>query len=284
MASERSFSGDQLREVLKRAAELQGSGSSVPEGPALTVAELEQVAEEAGLDPAHIRQAVHEMDAARVRRRTADASDTHLFVERWIEAPMTARTKDVVKAELSHLHDIPLEWTLSNPLEWTTTRHVGDTWELNFRSLTRADLRVSLQPRDDAFRLRLARPVAAGGRPLFEALSWSVLVAAISVPGFIVGTSQALMAVLGVLLVYAASVAVLYAGFSHWRTSQHASLETLGDQLTSALIAAEAPDSLNTATATDRRTRHEPSLEVEEEPRRTGSTENAAARGPRQRG
>lgn len=284
MGSERTFSGDQLRDVLKRAAELQGSGSSAPEGPALTVAELEQVAEGAGLDPAHIRQAVREMDAARVSRRTTDASDTHLFVERWIELPLSARTKDIVRAELSHLHDVPLQWTLSNPFEWTTTKQVGDTWELNFRSLSRSDLRVSLQPRGDALRLRLARPVAAGGRPLFEALSWSLLVAAISVPAFIVATSQALIAVLGVLLVYAASVGVLYQGFSHWRTSQHASLEKLGDQLADALIAAETPDPLDAPVATGRGVRHEPSLELEEESRRTGATENSSAQRSRQRG
>ena len=287
MGSERTFSGDQLRDVLKRAAELQGSGPSTPEGPALTAAELEEVAKGAGLDPAHIRQAVREMDAARVRRRTTDASDTHLFVERWIELPMTSRTKDIVRAELSHLHDVPLQWTLSNPFEWTTTKQVGDTWELNFRSLSRSDMRVSLQPRGDELdelRLRLARPVSAGGRPLFEAVCWSLLVAAISVPAFAVATSQALTAVLGVLLVYAASVAVLYQGFSHWRKSQHASLEKLGDQLADALIAAEAPDPLGTAASTGRRARHEPSLKLEDEPRRTATPEDSSPERSRQRG
>lgn len=282
MGSERTFSGDQLRDVLKRAAELQGSGASSSEGPALTVAELEQVAKGAGLDPAHIRQAVREMDAARVSRRTTDASDTHLFVERWIELPMTPRTKDIVKAELSHLHDVPLQWMLSNPFEWTTTKQVGDTWELNFRSLSRADLRVSLQPRGDEVRLRLARPVSTGGRPLFEAVLWSLLVAAISVPAFIVATSQALIAVLGVLLVYAASVGVLYQGFSHWRKSQHASLEKLGDQLADALIAAEAPSPVGTAASTGRRVRDEPPLQLEEEPQDTtaaGARERSRQRG-----
>ena len=106
---------------------------------------------------------------------------------------MSSRTKDIVKAELSHVHDVPLQWTFSNPLQWTTTKQVRDTWELNFRSLSRADLRVSVQHRGDGLdelRLRLARPVSVGGRPFFEAVCWSLLVAAISVPAFAVATSR----------------------------------------------------------------------------------------------
>ncbi len=265
MSDERTFSGDQLRDVLRRAAELQGSAPSTTEGPALTEEELEHVAESAGLDPAYVRQAVQEMDAARVSRRSAKASDTHLYVERWIDMPMSEQAKETIQLELSHLMDMPIDWSIGNPFEWTTKKQVGDTWELNFRSFHRADLRVMLQPWGDQVRLRLSKPVSAGSNPLMEALGWSLLVALPSAGGFAVAFDSALWVLIGAMLVYMTSVLVIHKGLTYWRDSQHESLEKLADQLCDAMIATDKMSARKPATRISSKPNSQPKISLDDE-------------------
>jgi len=284
MPDERTFSGDQLQALLKRASQLQGSSPSRSEGAALTLEEIEHVAESAGLNPAYVRQAVQEMDSARVSRKAAEASDTHLYVERWIDMPMSRQAKETIQLELSHLMDVPLEWSISNPFEWTTQKDVGDAWELNFRSLSRTDLRVLLQPWDDQLRLRLSKPVSTGGNPVMEALLWSLLVAGPSVPAFIIAFDVLLWALMGVLLVYMTAVLVIHQGLTYWRDSQHQSLEKLADQLSSALIAADKRSTSAGAARMSSSSASRSKLSMEEEPsNRSAADERSRTGDPRVR-
>jgi hypothetical protein len=63
-ASSRRYSDEEVRRLLERAAELETQGASVPakvKGP--TLAELEAIASEAGINPALVRQAATELDS-----------------------------------------------------------------------------------------------------------------------------------------------------------------------------------------------------------------------------
>jgi len=60
----RRYNEKEVSRLLKRAAELQRSERSVPSPAGLTLAELEEIAGEAGLDIASLRRAAAEIDAA----------------------------------------------------------------------------------------------------------------------------------------------------------------------------------------------------------------------------
>ena len=61
--SERTYSEDEMAALLERAAELQAHTARTNERSAgLTLTELEAIAEEAGLNPEHLRQAASEME------------------------------------------------------------------------------------------------------------------------------------------------------------------------------------------------------------------------------
>lgn len=62
-ASPRRYDDEEIRRLLKRSSELQPAAGSPASGVGLTLAELESVAAEAGLDVAALRQAAAELDA-----------------------------------------------------------------------------------------------------------------------------------------------------------------------------------------------------------------------------
>ncbi len=71
MNDTRRFDDEAAGEVLRRAAELQHESSvPAPSGGALSAADLEQVAREAGIDPAYVRRALaeQEVDSPETRR------------------------------------------------------------------------------------------------------------------------------------------------------------------------------------------------------------------------
>ncbi|MCA9739356.1 MAG: hypothetical protein R3E98_12205 [Gemmatimonadota bacterium] len=58
----RRYSDEEVARLLKRATELQRHESAAPSRDGLTLAELESIAREAGIDAALVRRAVHELD------------------------------------------------------------------------------------------------------------------------------------------------------------------------------------------------------------------------------
>jgi hypothetical protein len=91
----RRYGDKEVGLILKRAAELQRlEPASGPEGSGLTVAELEEIAAEAGIDPAHLRRAAEEFEAAGAGLH-AEGS------EKLVGAPLTIRLERSLPGELS---------------------------------------------------------------------------------------------------------------------------------------------------------------------------------------
>ena len=93
----RRYGDKDVARILKRATELQRAepGAADPEG--LTLAELSEIAEKAGIDPTFLQRA-----AAEVSTRTPASS----FVAKRAGAPMSPSVERVVPGELrpEHLH------------------------------------------------------------------------------------------------------------------------------------------------------------------------------------
>src|SRR5687767_7059894 len=80
----RRFSDREVERIFRAAVELQASAPPDVQAHGLTLADLERIGGEVGLDRALIHQAVHSVDAgaARPRRRRLLGAPTELVVER----------------------------------------------------------------------------------------------------------------------------------------------------------------------------------------------------------
>ncbi len=89
---DRVFTEEEVKAIIRRASERQEEEAERGEARehGLTLADLEQLGAEVGLDPRHLRAAA---DEVRTGRRTAvqaeTETDTHVIVEHWVEQPFT---------------------------------------------------------------------------------------------------------------------------------------------------------------------------------------------------
>jgi hypothetical protein len=234
-----TFNEKEIQQVLARAAELQAAASDASSEPSLTLEEVEQAAENAGLDPSHVRQAVRELSGPKTTHVSTDANDTYLFMERWVDRPMSEDTWQAVVAELRHrtglCHrtDAQHGWSLNAPFEWSTTERIGDIREWTHHRLGNTqEMRVSLSPRGEQTQLRLAKRTPISGNPLLSAMS-SAAMAALFV-GLSVGTGG--WALVVGLVTGLVGTPAIYAGLKAWRRFQFRSLDTLAGQLEKVLI------------------------------------------------
>ncbi|UCC74674.1 MAG: hypothetical protein JSV86_09030 [Gemmatimonadota bacterium] len=89
----RRYGDKEVGLVLKRAAELQREDPAGTAGGGLTLAELEEIAAEAGIDPQYLRRAADELDVG-----AADLEDEGAAV--LAGAPLTARYERIIRGEL----------------------------------------------------------------------------------------------------------------------------------------------------------------------------------------
>ncbi|NBC85567.1 MAG: hypothetical protein GVY25_05185 [Bacteroidetes bacterium] len=65
MDDTRQYSNDEIQDIFRRAAERQQAAQGKDGGTGLTLEELQQIAEESGLDPAHVEAAAREVSSGR---------------------------------------------------------------------------------------------------------------------------------------------------------------------------------------------------------------------------
>lgn len=245
-----TFNEEEIQQLLARAAELQAASTDESSSPGLTLQEVEQAAESAGLNPGHVRQAARELSRPKTTHASTDTNDNHLFVERRIDRPMSDDAWTALRSELRHRTGVPQGWSLSSPFEWSTTERIGDTREWTHHRLGNTrELRVSLRPSGEQTQLRLAKRTSTDGTPLLNAIGIGIGLTVVSAS--IVGGAMGswIWALLGGLVAFAVFTPAAYAGIRAWRRSQLRSLETLADQLEKVL--ADTPSAAATSQ-TDR--------------------------------
>lgn len=133
----RRFDDEEVSRILERAAELQHRAPLAPrETAGMTLAELEQVAVEAGIDPQHVR------DAAAALERPASVAGGAV-----LGAPMRLELERVVDGEISPAAYEALAETIRQTISsqgYVST--VGKSFEWNSANPQRA-LRVTITPR-----------------------------------------------------------------------------------------------------------------------------------------
>ena len=165
--SDRVYSEDEVQKVIKRAAELEAERSVSGKNSGkngLTIAELKQVASEAGLDPKLIEQAASEMNATSsdVKEKVRVNRD-EIATEIWLDYQPDRETMDVLVTELNHIYGTTDElnwWDIlwgSHEGKAKVTKTTTTT-EWNYK--TEAGMystRVLLQQRGERFRIRVSK-------------------------------------------------------------------------------------------------------------------------------
>jgi hypothetical protein len=127
--SARRFDDEEVSVILKRAAEMQEAQSGTSAG--MTLADLEEVAREAGLDPALVRRAAADLELTGGRgvepaRAGFLGAPTRLRYERVVDGELAADDYEAVVDEIRRtLDDMGLVSTLGRTLAWRTTPGSG---------------------------------------------------------------------------------------------------------------------------------------------------------------
>lgn len=168
--SQRTYSEEEVTRLIRRAVELEAERSVNKEGgrhTGLTLADLEEIAAESGIDPELIKRAATELDrnSSQPDDKTGSAKVTsnEIFCERWIdEQPGDQVLKELV-TELNH------RFGTSDDLNWwqklwndyagkAKTRETAQSLEWEYLNDGETETtRVLFQKRGERFRIRVSK-------------------------------------------------------------------------------------------------------------------------------
>lgn len=162
----RRFSEKEVAHIIKRASELQQEEAPTESTNGMSLAELEQVAREAGLDPALVRRAATDLDT-RVTDRKPSAfvgAPTTLSLERTIEGEIPPDEFEPMVLEMNRvLGLVGTATTLGRSLQWTVTG-------MGRRRASTRTLQVTVTPRNGRTTIRMEEPLGQLAGGLFAGL------------------------------------------------------------------------------------------------------------------
>lgn len=155
---ERSYSEKQVAEILKRAALLEQGRA--PQTSSLSLAEVEAIARESGLDPALVRAAARSLDATEQEKSTTArlfGAPTHRTIERVVDGELTMLHHERLVGDLRAL--VP-----GSPFRPAQIASIGRTLTVSAES-SGAMVEISLTPRDGRtfVRIEVSNRALAGG-------------------------------------------------------------------------------------------------------------------------
>ena len=171
--SERTYSELDVADLIARAVERQQEARRRTPEVGLTLDEVERIGRETGIDPAHLRAAAAEMDAAgRTLTRQTTTSDKHVGVERWIDAPLSPEGWEDGPSRTSRDHfGLSMASGMSSG---GTVQQVGNAYEWQHTSTLGVQTTVTASPRDGRTRLRM-RQLVGMASPTVEGAAYGFL-------------------------------------------------------------------------------------------------------------
>ena len=157
----RRFNEQEVAAIIKRASELQQVESPSESTTGMSLAELEQIAREAGLDPALVRRAASDLDT-RVTDREPSAflgAPTALVLERTIDGEVSPDEYEAIVLEIQReLGGVGAGSTLGRTLVWTMSG-------VERRRASTRTVQVTVTPRNGRTTIRMEEPLGhlAGG-------------------------------------------------------------------------------------------------------------------------
>ena len=162
----RRFNEKEVAAIIKRASELQQVETTSEPSGGMSLAELEQIAREAGLDPALVRRAASDLDT-RVTDREPSAffgAPTVLVLERTIDGEVSPEEYESLVLEIQReLGGVGSASTLGRSLVWTMTG-------ADRRPATTRTVQVTITPRNGRTTIRMEEPLRQFAGGLFGTL------------------------------------------------------------------------------------------------------------------
>ena len=157
----RRYNEKEVADIIKRASELQQVEATSESTTGMSLAELEQVAREAGLDPALVRRAATDLDT-RVSDQKPSAfigAPTNLALERTIDGEIPVDEYETLVLEIQReLGGVGQVSTLGRSLVWTMQG-------VDRRRVSTRTVQVTVTPRNGRTTIRMEEPLGqlAGG-------------------------------------------------------------------------------------------------------------------------
>lgn len=227
----RKYDEHEIARVIERAAELQEADAARARRTerGLTLAELERVGTESGLDPAYIRAAAAEADAPGPRERTWQ-STTHVHAERWAPGPLQPEAWEETVATLRR-------YAPNGPGQ---TERIGRSREWTGQTSLGLQVRASVSPRGGGQRVRVEQQASLTHEWVEAAFIVGPFFALF---GFLAGglaTDSTAVGFAVAAAVYVLAAALSFVGARAWRRSKERDLDQLAGEVEDAVRAANA--------------------------------------------
>jgi hypothetical protein len=151
----RRFNEKEVARIIKRASELQEEEAPVESSSGMSLAELEQVAREAGLDPALVRRAATDLDTRITDQRSSPfvGAPTTLRLERTIDGEIPPEEFEPMVLEMQRvIGQVGTASTIGRTLQWTA-------YGVDRRRVSTRTLQVTVTPRNGRTTIRIEEPL-----------------------------------------------------------------------------------------------------------------------------
>jgi hypothetical protein len=169
-STNRRFNEKEVALIIKRASELQQLETTAESSTCMSLAELEQVAREAGLDPALVRRAAVDLDT-RVTDQTPNkflGAPTMLRLERTIDGEVPADEYEQLVLEIQRqLGEVGSGSTIGRSLQWTVQSAAR-------RRVSARTVQVTISPRNGRTTIRIEERLGGLAGGLFGGLMGGV--------------------------------------------------------------------------------------------------------------
>ncbi|MEQ9104787.1 MAG: hypothetical protein RIE53_08820 [Rhodothermales bacterium] len=247
--NENTFTKEEVAALLERTAELQLQQSRQHDGrPGLTLSELEQIAEEAGLDPQLLRTAAREMatigSATGVRGLASvkvgeSTNSTHNYIDRVVPGACTDDALENMVAHLRHRFDTDLGSAMGSTYGASSVDRIGRNIEWKHTSLSGIETRVLVRVREEAMHVRFSQRVGLAS-PIVESMLYGGILSFFAALVSAAALDSGGLGVLSFLAALALFAPLVFLLDTRWRASKHRQLAELADEV-SVLLSDSAP-------------------------------------------
>lgn len=173
----RTYSEREVSAIIERAVQRQQDADAGAPDAGLTLAEIERLGRESGIDPAHLRAAASEIDTeGRTLRKQTGQTRTEIIVERWIDNRLTVSAWEDIVDRLREEHGMLAGAMMTGTTTGDTIRQIGESYEWSNTSSLGVVTRVVVSPRDGRTRLRMTQLVGVAS-PTAEGIGYGVVIA-----------------------------------------------------------------------------------------------------------
>ena len=180
----RRFNEKEVAAIIKRASELQQVESTSESTDGMSLAELEQIARETGIDPALVRRAASDLDTRVTDQHPSPffGAPTALVLERTIDGEVPMEDYEAIVLEIQReLGGVGSASGLGRSLVWTMTTH-------DHRRAATRTVQVTVTPRNGRTTIRIDEPL----RPMAGGLFGGVMGVGLGSGGIVMGVGMRL--------------------------------------------------------------------------------------------